>query len=135
LKFGAVVCDVARPADVSMEVKEARPDVLVIDGGVVAVPGLPDLGWNFGFEKGLAYACMSETMMLALEHRYEHFSLGVDITIDNIQYFRDLAVKHGFELAGFRSFDRPLAPETLAAVLKARKQRPDYPLIGVAASS
>jgi acetylornithine/succinyldiaminopimelate/putrescine aminotransferase/predicted amino acid dehydrogenase len=135
LKFGAVVCDVARPADVSIEVKEARPDVLVIDGGVVAVPGLPDLGWNFGFEKGLAYACMSETMMLALEHRYEHFSLGVDITIDNIQYFRDLAVKHGFELAGFRSFDRPLAPETLAAVLKARKQRPDYPLIGVAASS
>ena len=60
LKFGAVVCDVARPPDVSIEVKEARPDVLVIDGGVVAVPGAPDLGWNFGFEKGLAYACMSE---------------------------------------------------------------------------
>jgi acetylornithine/succinyldiaminopimelate/putrescine aminotransferase/predicted amino acid dehydrogenase len=134
LKFGAVVCDVARPADVGLEVKEARPDVLVIDGGVIAVPGQPDLGFNFGFEKGLAYACMSETMMLALEHRYEHFSLGVDITIDNIQYFRGLAAKHGFQLAGFRSFDRPLADETFAAVLKARKRRSDYPAIEVAAS-
>jgi acetylornithine/succinyldiaminopimelate/putrescine aminotransferase/predicted amino acid dehydrogenase len=134
LKFGAVVCDVARPADVGVEVKEARPDVLVIDGGVIAVPGQPDLGFNFGFEKGLAYACMSETMMLALEHRYEHFSLGVDITIENIQYFRDLAAKHGFQLAGFRSFDRPLADETFAAVLKARKRRPDYPAMKVAAS-
>src|SRR5690606_10697649 len=73
LKFGAVVCDVSRPPDVSCEVKEARPDVLVIDGGVMAVPGCPDLGWDFGFERGQAYACMSETMMLALEHHYEHF--------------------------------------------------------------
>jgi acetylornithine/succinyldiaminopimelate/putrescine aminotransferase/predicted amino acid dehydrogenase len=135
LKFGAVVCDVARPADVSAEVKEARPDVLVIDGGVMAVPGQPDLGWNFGFEQGLAYACMSETMMLALEHRYEHFSLGVDINIDTIQYFKDLAVKHGFHLAGFRSFDRPLAAETLKAVLEARKRRYAYQAIEVAASS
>lgn len=120
LKFGAIVCDVARPQDVSAEVKEARPDVLVIDGGVVAVPGLPDLGWDFGFEKGLAYACMSETMMLALEQRYEHFSLGIDISVENIQYFREMAVKHGFQLAGFRSFDRPLSNESWRAVVEAR---------------
>lgn len=122
LKFGAVVCDVARPPDVSVEVKEARPDVLVIDGGVVAVPGLPDFGWNFGFEKGLAYACMSETMMLALEQDYRHFSLGIDIDIDTIDYTRRLAEKHGFKLAGFRSFDRPLATEDWEAVLKARSR-------------
>jgi len=122
LKFGAIVCDVARPADVSVEVKDARPDVLVIDGGVIAVPGLPDLGWNFGFEKGLAYACMSETMMLALEHDYRHYSLGVDIDIDTIDYTRQLAKKHGFKLAGFRSFDRPLSREDWESVLAARRK-------------
>lgn len=122
LKFGAIVCDVARPADVSVEVKEARPDVLVIDGGVIAVPGLPDLGWNFGFEKGLAYACMSETIMLALEHDYRHYSLGVDIDVDTIDYTRQLAKKHGFKLAGFRSFDRPLAKEDWESVLAARQK-------------
>lgn len=122
LKFGAVVCDVARPADVSVEVKEKRPDVLVIDGGVVALPGLPDLGWNFGFDTGLAYACMSETIMLALEQQYRHYSLGVDIDIDTINYTRQLAKKHGFKLAGFRSFDRPLAAEDWDAVVAARTQ-------------
>jgi acetylornithine/succinyldiaminopimelate/putrescine aminotransferase/predicted amino acid dehydrogenase len=122
LKFGAVVCDVARPADVGVEVKEARPDVLVIDGGVIAVPGAPDLGWNFGFEKGLAYACMSETMMLALEGLYEHYSLGVDINTEVIGFFKKLAKKHGFKLAGLRSFDKPLSEETWNNVVRARSE-------------
>ncbi len=120
LKLGAIVCDVARPPDVSLEVKEARPDVLVIDGGIVAVPGSPALGWDFGFEAGIAYACMSETMMLALEHQYRHFSLGIDINMETISYIRKLAAKHGFKLAGFRSFDLPLPDEAWEKVLKAR---------------
>lgn len=131
LKFGAIVCDVARPADVSVEVKEARPDVLVIDGGVVAVPGLPDLGWNFGFDKGLAYACMSETMMLALEHRYQHHSLGVDIDIDTINLMRRMAKDHGFKLAGFRSFDRPLAKKDWEAVLAARSSPEEQSVVSL----
>ncbi|MGE5581937.1 MAG: aminotransferase class III-fold pyridoxal phosphate-dependent enzyme [Bacillota bacterium] len=120
LKFGAVVCDVARPPDVSLEVKEARPDVLVIDGGVIALPGSPDLGWNFGFEKGLAYACMSETMLLALEEIYEHYSLGIDINTEVIDFFKGLAKKHGFKLGGMRSFDRPLSEEAWNKVVQAR---------------
>src|SRR5262249_49623137 len=39
LKPGAVVCDVARPRDVSVAVARERDDVLVIEGGVVRVPG------------------------------------------------------------------------------------------------
>ena len=131
LKFGAVVCDVARPADVSLEVKEARPDVLVIDGGVIAVPGAPDLGWNFGFEKGLAYACMSETMMLALEGLYEHYSLGVDINREVIGFFKKLAKKHGFKLAGLRSFDRPLSEEAWQKVLQARAEGQKRQIVNV----
>jgi acetylornithine/succinyldiaminopimelate/putrescine aminotransferase/predicted amino acid dehydrogenase len=131
LKFGAVVCDVARPPDVSLEVKEARPDVLVIDGGVVEVPGGPDLGWNFGFEKGLAYACMSETMMLALEGEYRHFSLGIDINVDTIAHIKKLALKHGFKLAGLRSFDRPLSEEAWDAAIKARNRLLKRSVVGV----
>lgn len=123
LKFGAVVCDVARPPDVSLDVKAARPDVLVIDGGVIALPGMPDLGWNFGFEKGLAYACMSETMMLALEGHSQHFSLGIEIDPESIAYTRAMAEKHGFKLAGLRSFDRPLSEEAWESVLRARSRQ------------
>jgi len=39
LKPGAVICDVARPRDVSRAVANKRKDVLVIEGGVVKVPG------------------------------------------------------------------------------------------------
>lgn len=109
LKDGAVVCDLSRPPNVSRAVKKARPDVLVIDGGVVAVPGLPDLGWSFGFEKGLAYACMAETMILGLEHHSEDTSLGADLNLPNILRLRLAGEALGFKTAWFRSFDRPLS--------------------------
>jgi hypothetical protein len=82
LKPGAVVCDVARPRDVSVKVASERPDVLVIEGGVVEVPGdNVQFNFNFGFPPGTAYACMAETMILALEERCENYSLGRDLTV------------------------------------------------------
>ena len=122
LKRGAIVCDMSRPSNVSEQVLEERPDVLVIDGGVVAVPNAPDLGWNFGFEKGTAFACMSETIMLALEKQYEHTSLGADLSLDQLEMMRSLAEKHGFSLAGFRNFDRPLPESTWERVRALRQQ-------------
>ncbi|HSW35859.1 MAG TPA: aminotransferase class III-fold pyridoxal phosphate-dependent enzyme [Candidatus Limnocylindrales bacterium] len=122
LKQGAIVCDISRPANVSEEVDQARPDVLVIDGGVVKVPGLPSLGWDFGFEPGLAYACMAETMMLALEQRYQNYSLGSSgVNLETILQMRYLAAEHGFKLAAFRSFNRPLSEESWQQLLQARR--------------
>ncbi|HBG01118.1 MAG TPA: aminotransferase III [Firmicutes bacterium] len=110
LKQGAIVCDMSRPSNVSKAVLRERPDVLVMDGGIIAMPNSPDLGWSFGFEKGTGFACMSETIMLALEKRYEHTSLGADLNLQQLELFRELSAKQGFSLAGFRNFDRPLDP-------------------------
>ncbi|HAU31167.1 MAG: Ornithine/acetylornithine aminotransferase [Desulfotomaculum sp. 46_296] len=117
---GVIICDISKPSNVSPDLQKLRPDVLVIDGGVVALPGRPSLGWNFGFEPGLAYACMAETMMLALEHHYTDMSLGSDLRLDNMIYLRQLAKKHGFELARLRSFDRPLSEKDWEKVLEER---------------
>lgn len=106
LKSGAIVCDVARPRNVSRRVTEVRNDVLVIEGGVVEIPGDVNFGLNFGFPPRTAYACMAETMLLALEQRYENFTLGRDLTVKQIETIDQLAKKHGFKLAGFRSFER-----------------------------
>lgn len=123
LSSGAIVCDISRPANVSEEVDQARPDVLVIDGGVVEVPGQPSLGWDFGFEEGLAYACMAETMMLALEQQYKHYSLGSSgVNLESILRTRYLADEHGFKLANFRSFNRPLSDESWQRLLQTRKE-------------
>ncbi|MEK6221856.1 MAG: 3-hydroxyacyl-CoA dehydrogenase NAD-binding domain-containing protein, partial [Chloroflexota bacterium] len=71
LQAGSVICDVARPRDVSGKVAAERDDILVIDGGVVDIPGDVDFNFNFGFPPGQAYACMAETIALALEGRFE----------------------------------------------------------------
>lgn len=122
LKPGAVVCDVARPRDVSARVSKERPDVLVIEGGVVRVPGDVEFNFRFGFPEKTAYACMSETMMLALEGRAENFTLGKDVTVEQVDEISALAKKHGFEVTDFRAFERAVDAESIERVKRARKQ-------------
>jgi len=116
LRAGSVVCDVARPRDVSAMVAAARDDILVIDGGMVDIPGPVDFHFNFGFPEGKAYACMAETMALALEGRFEDYTLGKEITRERVDEITAIAKKHGFRLSGFRSFEKEITPEQIEAV-------------------
>jgi len=111
LKPGAIVCDVARPRDTSERVAKERDDVLVFDGGVLEVPGDVDFGLNFGFPPRLTYACMAETMILALESRFENYSLGREYQPEKIVEIYELAKKHGFNLAALRFNERVLNQE------------------------
>jgi fatty aldehyde-generating acyl-ACP reductase len=113
---GSVVCDVARPRDVSAMVAAARDDILVIDGGMVDVPGPVDFHFNFGFPTGKSYACMAETIALALEGRFEDYTLGKHITRERVDEITAIADKHGFRLSGFRSFEREVTPQQIEAV-------------------
>lgn len=100
LKHGAIVCDIALPPDVSPQVERERSDVLVIEGGVVNVPGEVNFNFDFGLPSGKAYACMAEAMILALEERYESYSLGKQVQIERAREIAQLAHKHGFSVAG-----------------------------------
>lgn len=124
LKSGAVVCDVARPRDVSKTVVEQRDDVFVLEGGMVEVPGDVDFHFDFGFPPRMAYACMAETMALALEGRYESYTLGKDLTIEQVREIARMARRHGFALGGFRSFEKAVGAEQIEQIkLKARSKR------------
>lgn len=121
---GAIVCDASRPRNVSEEVVKLRDDVFVFDGGLIEVPGdNVDFHFNFGFPPKLAYACMSETMILALEERYENFSLGREINFEKAEEINKLAKKHGFKLAGFRSFDKPVSDEDIQRIKQKRRKK------------
>lgn len=117
LRPGAIVCDVARPRDVSRQVIEQRPDVLVIEGGMVEVPGPVDFGFDFGFPPKMAYACMAETMALTLEQRYQSFTLGKEIQLSQVLAIDKIAERHGFRLGGFRSFERAVTEAEIAHVI------------------
>jgi predicted amino acid dehydrogenase len=119
LRPGSVVCDVARPRDVSAKVAACRDDVLVIDGGMVEVPGQVDFHFDFGFPHGKAYACMAETMALALEGRFEDYTVGRDINRERVDEISAMAKRHGFKLSGFRSFERAVTEEHIERVRRA----------------
>ncbi len=98
LKKGAIVCDIAWPPSVSPKVRRERQDVAVIRGGILRVPGQVDLGFDLGLPAGHVYSCMAEAMVLALERRYESFSLGQRIQRAKVREIGELARKHGFRV-------------------------------------
>ncbi len=122
LRPGAVVCDVARPRNVSQRVYERRKDVLVIDGGVIEVPGEVEFGFNFGFPPRTCEACIAETIILALEGRYENFTLGKDVSLPKIEEIAALARKHGFRMAGFRRFERAISDEEVDQIRRTARR-------------
>jgi predicted amino acid dehydrogenase len=116
LQAGSVVCDVARPRDVSAMVAAVRDDILVIDGGMVDVPGPVDFHFNFGFPEGKVYACMAETIALALEGRFEDYTVGREITVERVREITAITERHGFKMSGFRSFEREVTEEQIETV-------------------
>lgn len=130
IKSGAVVCDVARPRDVSVAVAKERDDVLVIEGGVVKVPGAMrstkvkgGAPFSFGFPQGTAYACMSETIALTLDKRYEDFTLGKDVSVRQVDEIGDICRRHGFVLDGYRSFEKAVSDEEIARIRQNAERR------------
>ncbi|MBK8989018.1 MAG: serine carboxypeptidase [Chloroflexi bacterium] len=121
-KPGAVVCDVARPADINKVEADLRPDVLVIESGEVLIPGDIDFGYNIGLPPKTAYACLAETALLAMEGRFEDYTLGRNITIERVKEIYHLFKKHEFQIAGLRSFDEYVTDEFVAEKRKLADQ-------------
>ncbi|MEN6460659.1 MAG: aminotransferase class III-fold pyridoxal phosphate-dependent enzyme [Syntrophomonas sp.] len=116
LRPGAVVCDVARPADVSPLVYEHRDDVLILEGGLVQYPDQIAFGPNLGYRDGVSLGCLSETVLLAMEGDCQDYSIGVKLPLENIHYLRELGQKHGFTLAGLRMGNREITEEEIERI-------------------
>jgi len=98
VKPGCVITDVARPLDLSPEDVKKRPDVLVIESGEIELPGKIKMK-NIGLPKGVAYACLAETIVLALEGRFEIFTVGREIEWPKVKEIYRMGLKHGMKLA------------------------------------
>jgi acetylornithine/succinyldiaminopimelate/putrescine aminotransferase/predicted amino acid dehydrogenase len=118
LKTGAVVCDLAHPPDTTPAMR-ARDDLVVIDGGLVA---LPDPMTRFGPDNlvglpdGIQLACLCETILLALEGDDRDHGIGENPDVAEVDYMMALAERHGFRLA------TPwLRPRAVGASVSARR--------------
>lgn len=134
LKPGAVICDVARPPDVKEEDAARRPDVLIVESGEIMLPGEPDFGFDIDMPPGTAYACLSETALLAMDGKYDDYTLGRNIEMDRVKEMYRLWQKHGLKLAGLRSFGVYVTDEMIAEkrrLADERRRRLGLPTEGV----
>lgn len=102
LKPGCVVCDCSRPLDFSKEDAKKRPDVLIIESGEVLLPGPVQISCNLGLPGKAVYACLAETAVLALDGKYDSFTMGRDIEWNKVKGIYKMARKHGVELAAIQ---------------------------------
>jgi len=113
-KPGAVICDVARPMDINPAEAALRPDLLVIESGEVLIPGDVDFGYNIGLPPKTAYACLAETALLAMDGKFESYTLGRQISTEKVKGIWRLFKKHAFQIAGLRSFGEYITEEQVA---------------------
>jgi predicted amino acid dehydrogenase len=110
VKPGCVITDVARPLDMSAEDVAKRPDVLVIESGEIELPGEVRMR-DIGLPDRVVYACLAETIVLALEGRYETFTVGRSISWPKVKEIYGLGLKHGMQLATISGVNGPYTDE------------------------
>lgn len=100
VKPGCVICDVSRPFDIGEEDAIKRPDVLVIASGEVQLPGQNvNINIDIGLEGNIVYACLAETALLAMEGKFESFTLSRNIDYEKVIEIDKLANEHGVRLS------------------------------------
>ncbi|MEC7275865.1 MAG: hypothetical protein VXV96_06060 [Bdellovibrionota bacterium] len=99
VKPGAIICDVSRPFDISEEDALSRPDVMVIASGEVMLPGPVDMRVDLGLKGNIVYACLAETALLAMEGKYENFTLSRNINYEKVLEVDRLCQEHGVRLS------------------------------------
>jgi len=122
VKPGCVITDVARPLDLSAEDVAKRPDVLVVESGEIELPGDVQMK-TIGLPKGVAYACLAETVVLALEGRYETFTVGRNIEWEKVKEIYKLGLKNGMKLAVISGVNGPYTPEAIAKIRELALER------------
>jgi predicted amino acid dehydrogenase len=127
VKPGCVITDVARPLDLPPEEVAKRPDVLVIESGEIDLPTKVRGMKSIGLPPNVVYACLAETIVLALEGRFEVFTIGRDTEWDKVKEIYKLGIKHGMKLAAISGVNGAFTDAQIAKVVElAKKARKNW---------
>lgn len=105
-KPGAVVFGLSGFHNIIFSSAHYRSDILAIDESVIEAPGKLIYNINLDIPAHTVPASMVETMILALEGRFENYTLGHELRIGKVVEIRRMAAKHGFNTVGYRNFGR-----------------------------
>jgi predicted amino acid dehydrogenase len=122
VKPGCVITDVARPLDLPASDVAKRPDVLVIESGEIDLPTKVIGLKSIGLPPNVIYACLAETIVLALEGRFEVFTVGRDTEWEKVKEIYKLGLKHGMKLAAISGVNGVFSDEAIQNVVKLAKK-------------
>ena len=122
VKPGCVITDVARPLDLPASDVAKRPDVLVIESGEIELPTKVHGMKSIGLPDNVIYACLAETIVLALEGRFEVFTVGRDTEWEKVKEIYKLGLKHGMKLAAISGVNGVFSDEAIAKVVTLAKK-------------
>jgi predicted amino acid dehydrogenase len=105
IKPGGVIVDINLPSIFTKETVAKRPDVMIIRGGEIRLPGDHVEMKDIGLPPGVVYAGLAETITLALEGRFEVFTVGAAPQWDKVREIYRLGLKHGMQLAAISGVD------------------------------
>jgi len=71
---------------------------------------------DIGLPPGVAYAGLAETIILALEGRFEVFTVGTSPQWDKVREIYKLGLKHGMKLAAISGVNGIYSDEDIARV-------------------
>ncbi len=117
VKPGCVITDVARPLDLPPEEVAKRPDVLVIESGEIELPTKVRGMKSIGLPNNVIYACLAETIVLALEGRFEVFTIGRDTEWEKVKEIYKLGIRHGMKLAAISGVKGVYSDDDIAKVV------------------
>ena len=122
VKPGCVITDVARPLDLPASDVAKRPDVLVIESGEIDLPTKVKGMKSISLPPNVIYACLAETIVLALEGRFEVFTVGRDTEWEKVKEIYKLGLKHGMKLAAISGVNGVFSDEAIAKVVTLAKK-------------
>jgi hypothetical protein len=117
-----VITDVARPLDLPPAEVAKRPDVLVIESGEIELPTKVKGMKSIGLPPNVIYACLAETIVLALEGRFEVFTVGRDTEWEKVKEIYKLGLKHGMKLSAISGVKGVYSDEDIAKVVALAKK-------------
>ncbi|MDM8536686.1 hypothetical protein QUF70_08035, partial [Desulfobacterales bacterium HSG17] len=116
VKPGCIITDVARPLDLSPQDVAKRPDVLYIESGEILLPGNNVEMKDIGLPPKVAFACLAETIVLALEGRFETFTIGRNIEWEKVREIYKMGIKHGMRLAAISGVNGVYSDEDIQEI-------------------
>jgi predicted amino acid dehydrogenase len=97
---GALVCDVSRPVNITPDLQDSRPDLLIVNGGLVCAPQGSVLGDLEERDRpNVLPACAAETIVLAASRFHSRHLCG-RLDVATISELGCLAERVGFAVAG-----------------------------------